>query len=247
MTTDHDFKQLVRTRMAKTGESYVTARRQLRAETEDAHEGGLRTIDDERVLLVIRTQGHVDVVRETTRPGSFTAHGEVPANIVGPGSGFSVDGGATVSQLDDGAYLIDSDDHLTVRLFDEFDLRIEVDPDGHVNVRGGTGSAEVRTPDGHVNLWGDYDDVVIETGDGHLFVERTAGGSLATGDGNVHVVLSTAAAVDVRGERLTVTGRAVFSGTALDRHWTGVVAAEDDEPAGALGVQAGGRVTLELR
>lgn len=40
MTKDHDFKQLVRARMTKTGESYAAARRQLRVAGEATAHGG---------------------------------------------------------------------------------------------------------------------------------------------------------------------------------------------------------------
>lgn len=57
MTKDHDFKHLVRERMAKTGESYAAARRQLRSDLDDTTLPG----GHDRHLLVVHAEGNVDI------------------------------------------------------------------------------------------------------------------------------------------------------------------------------------------
>ena len=81
MTTDHDFKRLVRARMAETGENYTTARAAMLAQREEAQryydrtlrsfmrEGRLVTIPAKRrarVIILLELLGRFETDRDYT-------------------------------------------------------------------------------------------------------------------------------------------------------------------------------------
>jgi hypothetical protein len=229
VTQDHDFKALVRARMAKTGESYTTARRQLRA-------GDDGTVDARRHKSVaVAADGHVEV-RFGQRPRRPDDALLVPGGAIEPSQR------VVALEVEDDAIRLEADGSVVAYFDDPVDLVIEAN--GHVAVSDGAGVVTVMTSDGHIDLRGRFDDVVAQTADGHVWVDSTHSASIVTADGHVEVVLAgQGAAVDITAERLSVSGGAEFTGSAREGHWAGMVGQESDE---LLAVQAIGKVAIRL-